>query len=92
MLAKQLRKKWPNFCLSENHPDDNLKQIGAPFFSPNYTLLNTCEMPHTRYFWNCWFLTAKKTVQFVRTANKVIIHKSRGEQFLWNRNRDLCWI
>ena len=32
MLAKQLGEKWPNFYLSANHPDDNLKQIGAPFF------------------------------------------------------------
>ena len=25
-------------------------------------------------------------------ASKVIIHKSCGEQFLWNRNLDLGWI
>ena len=31
-LAKQWGEKWPNFCLSTNHPDNNLKQIGALFF------------------------------------------------------------
>ena len=28
MLAKQ----WLNFCVSTNHPDNNLKKIGALFF------------------------------------------------------------
>ena len=30
--------------------------------------------------------------RFYNNVRSVIIHKSRGEQFLWNRNWDLGWI
>ena len=51
-----------------------------------------CPRPR---WWSRWYGMSswqRRLNGKARVASKVIIHKSRGDQFLWNRNWDLGWF
>ena len=71
-LAKQWGEKWPNFCLSTNHPDNNLKQIGALFFLFKLYLIKHMWNATHKIFLELLVSDCQKNVQFVCTANNYI--------------------
>ena len=71
-VGKTMGKKWPNFCVSTNPPDNNLKQIGALFFLLKLYIIKLLWNATHMIFLELLGFWLQKNVQFVCTANNYI--------------------